>query len=158
MTFLLLSFSLSFTFLLSYVAPNHPSPLFPRSLVLRLVILFIHNGHLSSHFTLPPACLSALGDWRHEGTRRLVLFLLFLLVSPPSPADERWQLVVVDIWGLIKPWRSCLIYTRGSLVGVLPLVVEVQSGHKSFTEALVVLFSRVQSLELLRLAARTRCR
>ena len=83
------------------------------------MILFIHTQHLSSHFTLPPACLSAFGCWGDMKAHSLLLSLSLSLIPPfaflPSllPSNHCWLLVAIDIRGLIKPWRSCLIYAEG---------------------------------------------
>lgn len=83
------------------------------------MILFIHTQHLSSHFTLPPACLSALGageTWRH--TLLFFLSLIPLCLSSLLPSNHCWLLVAIDIRRLIKPWRSCLIYAGEAWVVV----------------------------------------
>lgn len=82
------------------------------------MILFIHTQHLSSHFTPPPACLSALGageTWRHPLFFCPSPFLALFPLCLPSllPSNHCWLLVAIDIRGLIKPWPSCLIYTGG---------------------------------------------
>lgn len=69
-------------------------------------ILFIHTQHLSSHFTLPPACLSALGygeTWRHTLFFLPSRFPFCLLFSPPTTAGSSWPLIYE---GLLNPCGS----------------------------------------------------
>lgn len=70
------------------------------------MILFIHTQHLSSHFTLPPACLCAVGVW--ETWRRILFSFLslipllppFLLFFPSTAGGCLWPLIYE---GLLNP-------------------------------------------------------
>ncbi len=69
----------------------HPISHFPRLVYLPWV-LGRHEGALSSSFSLSSP---------------------FAFLPSLLPSNHCWLLVAIDIRGLIKPWRSCLIYAGG---------------------------------------------
>jgi len=87
----------------------------PHSLLALNDTVYTHPASIIPFHTSPglficPGCWgdmkahSLLLPFSHPRLPFLLSFLLF---------NHCWLLVTIDIRGLIKPWRSCLIYTRG---------------------------------------------
>lgn len=121
-------------------------------------ILFIHSQHLSSHFTLPPACLSALGygeTWRHTLFFFLSPFPFCLLFFPPTTAGSSWPLIYEGLlnpcgsvwstqgnfgvrWGSVVKTEVIYCSTCLTLLGLVRMLLEAPSANCSiWLQALV---------------------
>lgn len=91
----------------------HASSL-PHSLLALNDTVYTHPASIIPFHTSPGLfiCLGVLG--RHEGTLpSSFLSSPFAFLPSLLPSNHCWLLVAIDIRGLIKPWRSCLIYAGG---------------------------------------------
>lgn len=87
----------------------------PHSLLALNDTVYTHPASIIPFHT-SPGLFICLGCWGDMKAHSLLLslshppfaFLPFLLLS-----NHCWLLVAIDIRGLIKPWRSCLIYAGG---------------------------------------------
>lgn len=89
----------------------------PHSLLALNDTVYTHPASIIPFHT-SPGLFIRLGCWGDMKAPSLLLFLLHSLPPPFAfllffPSNYCWLLVAVDIRGLIKPWRSCLIYTGG---------------------------------------------
>lgn len=87
----------------------------PHSLLALNDTVYTHPASIIPFHTSPGLfiCLGCWGDMKAHSLLRSLSHPLFAF--PPSllPSNHCWLLVAIDIRGLIKPWRSCLIYAGG---------------------------------------------
>lgn len=87
----------------------------PHSLLALNDTVYTHPASIIPFHT-SPGLFICLGCWGDMKAHSLLLSLShppFAFLPSLLPSNYCWLLVAIDIRGLIKPWRSCLIYTGG---------------------------------------------